>query len=215
MRRERSLNPSFRHLIAERSRPHWARTRTARNVLAAALLLVAIALFLRGDPTSDAANVVAARHDLAPGRILSADDVRVVEVPAGTVPEGAITDTADVVGHTLAGPRRGGEVFTDLAVLNPRLTAAAAGIPDARVVPIRLADPRVADLLREGDRVDVLTADDDTQATLAADAAVILVSASDSERDRTDRVVLLALPSADAKIVAGASLTNALAVVLR
>ena len=187
----------------------------ARRILAAALLVAAIVLFLRGNPSRDAATVVAARHDLSPGRVLSVDDVHLVEIPAGTVPEGAITVADDVVGHTLAGPRRGGEVFTDLAVLNPRLTAAAAGIADARVVPVRLADPKVADLLREGDRVDVLTASDDTQATLATDAAVILVSAGESDRDRTDRVVLLALPNEEAKKVAGASLTNALAVVLR
>ncbi len=61
------------------------------------------------------------------------------------------------MGATLAGPARRGEILTDARVLGSRLAGLSAG-PDARVVPLHLADAAVLDLIRPGDVVDVLGA---------------------------------------------------------
>ncbi len=101
--------------------------------------------------------VVVAARDLAPGHTLTADDVAHVERDRSGLVAGTLHDLDDAVGHTLAGPVPAGEPLVDTRLLGPRLAAAATGFADARVVPIRLADAGVSELLREGDRVDVLT----------------------------------------------------------
>ncbi|PRC52097.1 flagellar biosynthesis protein FlgA, partial [Mycobacterium sp. ITM-2017-0098] len=82
---------------------------------------------------------------------------------------GAHTRVDAVVGTTLAGPARRGEVLTDVRVLGPRLAESAAG-PDARIVPIPLADAALMDVLRPGDIVDIVAApvDEMTEAKLIA-----------------------------------------------
>ena len=219
---EHALHPSLLQRISEIRRPHWARTVAARRVLAGALLLAAIGLFLRGDPDADRVPVVVARHDLQPGRVIVADDVSTVRYESGSLPGGVLRNADDVIGRTLAGAMRSGEMLTDIAVLGPRLAEAAVGSADSRVVPIRLADLGVAELLREGDRVDVLTASDEADsatppsaAILATDAAVVLVAPTRGSQSKSERVVMLALPTHAAEAVAAASLTNALTVVLR
>ena len=215
MPRQHRLAPALHHRLSESMRPNWARTVLARRIAAAALLVLAAALFVRGDPNTERTSVVVAHRDLAPGRVLSADDVTVVDNPAATLPAGALREASDVIGRTLAGAVRDGEMLTDVAVLGPRLAAAAVGSADSRVVPVRLADPGVAELLREGDRVDVVTADDRTDpTTLATDAAVVLVARTGTERASSEPVVMLALPLREAGAVAGASLTKALTVIL-
>jgi len=78
------------------------------------------------------------------------------------------------VGSTLAGPARRGEVLTDVRLLGPRLAQSAAG-PDARIVPLHLADSALLDLTRPGDVVDVLAAsDDDTDPRVVATDAIVV-----------------------------------------
>ncbi|MEU2039166.1 SAF domain-containing protein [Nocardia niwae] len=202
-----------------RQRPHWADAVLARRLLAVALAALAAFLFLRGDPDTERTTVLVAGRDLAPGRLLEAGDLRSAPRAAGTLPAGAVADPAELVGATLTGAMRQGEVFTDLRVVGPRLAAAATGAREARIVPIRLADTAVADILRAGDRVDVIGAEDANGAgtrparTLAADAAVILVSRAGEGRQPAERVVLVAMDAEYAAAVAGASLRTALTVV--
>ncbi|WP_231610607.1 RcpC/CpaB family pilus assembly protein, partial [Rhodococcus sp. CX] len=97
---------------------------------------------------------------------------------------------------------------------------AATGNPDARVVPIRLADAGVGDLLREGDLVDVLTVAPGSgdlspnAQVLATGATVVLAHSAEGARDQRERVVLLALAPDQATAVAAASLVSALTVTL-
>ncbi|MBF6341819.1 flagella basal body P-ring formation protein FlgA [Nocardia abscessus] len=200
-------------------RPPWADIVLARRLLAAALAALAALLFLRGDPDAERTPVVVAHRDLAPGRLLEAGDLRSVPREAGTLPAGAVTDPAALVGATLTGAVRQGEILTDLRVVGPRLAAAATGARDARIVPVRLADTAVADILRAGDRVDVIGAEDASGSgtrparTLATDAVVILVSGAGEGRGAAERVVLVAMDAEHATAVAGASLRTALTVV--
>jgi Flp pilus assembly protein CpaB len=194
----------------------------ARRLLAGALTAAAIVLFLRGDPGADRMSVVVAAHDLPPGHLLESSDLRVADRESGALPGGAIRAPAPLIGATLTGAMRSGEIVTDLRVIGPRLAAVAGGAPDARIVPIRLADTAVADILRAGDRVDVVAADESDRSTsrpartLATDAAVVLISgASGATPTRTaDRVVLVAMAADNAAAVAAASLSTALTVVL-
>ncbi|APE37210.1 flagellar biosynthesis protein FlgA [Nocardia mangyaensis] len=202
------------------NRPAWADALLVRRIAAAALALVALALFIRGDPGGARVAVVVAATDLAPGRLLTAADLRVDHYESRSLPTGFVVDTADLVGATLTGAMRSGETFTDLRVVGPRLAAAAAGSTDARIVPIRLADSAVAEVLRAGDRVDVIGVEDAggpgatrPARTLATDAAVVLVTGHADRRAGTERVVLVALDGEYATAVAGASLRTALTVV--
>lgn len=220
-RAHRSLSPSWADRLSDLTHPGRAHTLVARRVLAAALVCLALGLLARGNPDSARSAVVVAARDLQPGVVLTEADVEVVDRESGSLPDGAVTAVADLDGRTLAGPTRAGEALTDVRVLGPRLAAAAAGSEDARIVPVRLADPAVTELLREGDRVDVLTVDSDTPANpdrrpgatvLASRAVVVLVTPSGNGRDQRERVVMLALPAADATTVAAASLTSAITV---
>jgi Flp pilus assembly protein CpaB len=201
------------------NRPPWVDGLLARRLLAAALTITAAILFVRGDPDSERTAVMTAKHDLAPGQLLEAGDLHSTPRESGTLPDGAVADMATLLGATLTGAMRAGEIFTDLRVVGPRLAAAAARTADARIVPIRLADTAVAEILRAGDRVDIVGAEEHSgpgsrpARTLATDAAVVLVSSAGERRGSSERVVLVALDADHATTVAGASLGTALTVI--
>ena len=180
------------------------------------VVLAAVAAW-RGDPDADRSEVVVTVRDLAPGASLTASDVRLESRAAPVLPDGALTDLDAVVDATLVGPARQGEVLTDVRLLGPRLARSAAG-PDARIVPVPLADAALVDLVRSGDVVDIVAApaDDSVAArTVATDAVVVLVSAEQSGIGARagGRVVLVALPAA-AERVAGAALVEAVTLTL-
>ncbi|WP_101952216.1 SAF domain-containing protein [Mycobacterium sp. 3519A] len=201
-----SLNPSvLSRLLA--ARPDWSRTLAARRVAAGALVVLAAVIALRSNPQGERADVVVAARDLASGVALTADDVRIENRSATMVPDGSRSDVGAVVGATLAGPARRGEVLTDVRVLGPRLAESVAG-PDARIVPLPLAESAVLDLVRPGDVVDVLAAgsDADSQTQLVATNAVVVVVSEKPKGAGGDRVVLVALPGHAANKVAAATL---------
>jgi Flp pilus assembly protein CpaB len=206
-----SLNASVLSRLIHDRRPDWTRTVAARRAVAAALVVLAAVAAVRSDPHGDQADIVVAARDLAPGIDLTAADVRLEKRAAATVPDGATTTVDAVVGATLAGPARRGEVLTDVRLLGPRLAQSAAG-SDARIVPLHLADTALLDLVRPGDVVDVLAAPDDDAdpRVVATDAVVVLVSEKQKGPGAGgDRVLLVALPAHAANDVAGATLMQA------
>ena len=210
-----SLNASLTSRLVAGLRPDWTRTAMARRVTAGALVLLAAAAALRPDPTEGKTDVVVATRDLAPGVELVASDVRVESRSVATIPDGATTNGTDLVGATLAGPARRGEVLTDVRVLGSRLADATVG-PDARIVPVHPTDAALLDLVRTGDVVDVLAVSEAVDGSgeqrsrvVATNAIVVLVSSASKDRGR-DGVVLVALPVLKANEVAGASLTQAI-----
>ena len=90
--------------------------------------------------------------------------------------------------------------------------AESAAEPDARIVPLHLADTALLDLIRPGDVVDVLAAsstEDADPQVVATDAVVVLVSEKQKAPGNSgDRVVLVALPAHAANDVAGATLVQ-------
>ena len=209
-----SLNPSVMSRLVHGMRPDWTRTVAARRVAAGALVVLAAVAALRSDPDGDQTDIVVAARDLSPGVELTAADLRIETRMAATVPDGSQSSVDAVVGSTLAGPARRGEVLTDVRLLGPRLAQSAAG-PNARIVPLHLADTALLDLVRPGDVVDVLAApkddvDDATPRVVATDAIVVLVSEKQKGPGTGgDRVVLVALPAHAANDVAGATLMQA------
>jgi hypothetical protein len=194
----------------------------ARRVAAGGLVVLAGVATLRSNPDDDRVEVVVAARDLTPGIALAADDLRVEKRLATTVPDGSQASLGAVVGATLAGPTRRGEVLTDVRILGSRLAESTAG-PGARIVPLHLADSALIDLVRVGDVVDVLAAPATDGPTgtaavtkvVATDAVVVLVSAKQKvQAADSDRVVLVALPARVANTVAGSALGQAVTLTL-
>lgn len=202
-----ALNPSVVSRLRHEWRPDWTRTAAARRAGAGALVVLAAVAAFRSGPDGDQADIVVAARDLSPGVELAAADVRLEKRSAATVPDGSRKAVDDVVGATLAGPARRGEILTDVRLLGPRLAQSAAG-PDARIVPLHLADTALFDVVRAGDVVDVLAAADDAgPRVVATDAIVVLVSEKQKGPGAGgDRVLLVALPAHAANDVAGATL---------
>lgn len=181
---------------------------------------------LRPTPADDGTDVVVTARDLSPGTALTAQDVRLEKRSATAVPDGSQSDISAVVGSTLAGPARRGEVLTDVRLLGSRLAEAAIGSkagPGARIVPLHLADGALIDVVRVGDVVDVLAAPTGSppdagpaaSRVVATDAVVVLVSAGQKNRaEDADRVVLVALPARVANTVAGSALGQAVTLTL-
>jgi Flp pilus assembly protein CpaB len=203
-----SLNFTLPERLSRLARPDFGRTVLARRIAAGLLVALAGVAAWRPDPDDASHDVVVTLRDLGPGAALSAADVALSRRPAGTVPDGALTVVDAAVGATLTGPSRRGEVLTDARILSSRLAELSAG-PDARTVPVHLAEAAVLDLIRPGDVVDVLgastTGGDTLPRPVARDAVVVLVSPEGPER-----VALLALPAAAANALAAASLVQSL-----
>ena len=215
----KSLNPTLLNRISRAVRPDFARTVLARRIAAGFLVALAGVAAWRPDADSAQRDVVVALRDLGPGIPLTADDVALRKHPASTLPDGAATTLEAVVGATLAGPSRRGEVLTDARVLGSRLAGLSAG-PDARIVPLHLADSAVLDLLRGGDVVDVLGAPSAGNSAqprvVASNAVVVLVSpAPKSAGTGSERVVLVALPAAAANALAEATLVQTVTLTIR
>ena len=204
-----SLNPSVVTRLLAVLRPDWSRTLAARRVAAGALVILAAVVAVRSNPQGDRTEIVVATRDLASGVELTADDLRLENRTAATIPDGSQSDVSAIIGATLAGPARRGEVLTDVRVLGPRLAESVAG-PDARIVPLPLTDSALVDLVRPGDVVDVLAAGVDARPQLVAtDAVVVLVSEKPKGAGSgRDRVVLVALPPHAANDVAAAALVQ-------
>jgi Flp pilus assembly protein CpaB len=191
-----------------------------RRVCAVVLLIVALVAALTAGQTEELRPVVVAAHDVSPGQRLTADDLAIREVAPDGLPTGALTQVSELTDKTVTGPVRSGEIVTDARVLSSRLPMELLQRADARLVPVKLADTAVIDLLREGDVVDVLSIDESVDhqpsatRVLAKSAVVALVSQATGSRSGADaRLAILALPERDAHVVAAATLTAPITVV--
>jgi Flp pilus assembly protein CpaB len=157
--------------------------------------------------------VVVAAHDLAPGTALSASDIRVAQAPASLIPGSALRDSASATGRTLTGAAGAGEPITEARLVGARNTVLTARDPAAVVVPVRLADPSVADLVGPGSHVDVVALDPQgtVGTVLATDAVVVTVRRQEDKPG----LVLLALPEDTATRVAATTLAREVTITLR
>jgi Flp pilus assembly protein CpaB len=191
-----------------------------RRLYVAALLglAVAAALSVLAPAGPATTRVVVAAHDLAAGTVVASSDLGSVDLPDADVPDGAARASEPLVGRSVAGPVRRGEVLTDA-----RLVSQAAG-PGGRplvAVPVRMADPGSAAYVRPGDHVDLVAVAidnayapgvDDRAARpglVIAEGAVVLAGPPDDARSGTDTagLLLVGLPAAAARTVAAVAAT--------
>jgi pilus assembly protein CpaB len=211
--------------------PYWLSSRWVRRArIGAALLLTALALLgaVAGPPGAPAAEspggttVPVAAKDLVGGSVLAAADVTVTRLPASAVPAGVLPSVAAAIGRTLAGAVRRGEPLTDARVVGPSLARLAGG-PGTVAVPVRLADPGVARLLRPGDRVDVVSVAQSGTGSVIVAAAPVLALPSGAG-DPADipagstvegALVVLAVPAYLAPQLSSTALSTRITVTLR
>lgn len=188
-----------------------------RGLLAAGLTAAALATALPqlAPPAPEGVVVLAAARDLEPGAPVGEADVVRVSLPPQARPEGALTTAPE--GARVAGRVRKGEPLTDARLLGAGLLGSDAADDGLVAVPVRLADPASAALLRAGDRVDVLAAAADgaqeSAPLAAAGVRVLAVPVPDAELE--GGLVVLATTPATAARLAAAAVSSRLSVVLR
>lgn len=189
-----------------------------RRALAALCAAAAVAAALQADatPAEPRSLLVTAARDLPGGVVVRADDLRRTPFAPDSVPAGALVSAALAVGRTTAGPVRAGEPITDARLVTSSLLA---GYPGMVAVPVRIGDPGAVRLLRVGDRVQVLAADpqgSSSASVVGRDVPVLAIPAAQEETPGTGTgaLVVLALPPSSARVVAQASVSSFLSVVL-
>lgn len=165
-------------------------------------------------PAPPARTVLTAARDLPAGAVLGRGDLAAASYAPSNVPGGAVTDAGAIVGRTTTGPLRAGEPITDVRLLSGSLLEA---FPGRVAVPVRIADRGAVELLRIGDRVDVIAADPQgaSAPSLVASAApvVALPDAQDASL-ASGGLVVLAVHEETARELAGAAVSTYLSVAL-
>ncbi len=144
----------------------------ARHRRGLAALLAALAVWLIAGPRPDAQStgvpVLAASQALSGGSTLTSAGLRVVQVPTGMVPAGALTGVDQAAGQTLVADRPAGSILTRSDLLSsPR-----AG-PGRALTAIRISDTAPLAMLRVGQTVNVVVAGDGDQTRTLASSAVV------------------------------------------
>lgn len=171
--------------------------RLLAAVLAAAAMATALTA-LRPEPPATVRLAVAST-DLTAGATLRAADVDIVALPTTSVPDGAVTETTQLVGQVLSTPMRRGEPFTDLRLAS---TTPVSGYGEGKVgAPVRIADPGIAGLLRPGSVVDILAVQtagglgaEGPAKVIAAEVRVVALPTTDSTPTGGTLVVVAATP---------------------
>jgi Flp pilus assembly protein CpaB len=189
-----------------------------RRTLAAVCAAVAVAAALRANasPPAPTTMVLTAAHDLPAGVVVGASDLRRAAFAPGTVPAGSVPSAAVALGRTTAGPMRAGEPITDARLVT---TSMLEGYPGLVAVPVRMGDAGAVRLLRVGDRIDVLAADPQSRSAATVvqrDVPVLAIPRPDDSTPgpTSGALVVLGVSRASARILAQASVTAVLSVVL-
>lgn len=132
---------------SRRARWRWRVLRRLLAVVALAVALIAAWLTLR-PPPPQLLPVAHASRDLDSGEVLTAGDIVVRGLPAGSVPPGAVAGAGDLVGRSVTGRVASGEALTATRLV-PR--TAADGLPPGKVaVHLTIADERSLTLISPG-----------------------------------------------------------------
>ncbi len=192
-----------------------------RRVVAAALAAGSVAAGVSAlAPAGPAtAAVLTATRDLPWGTRLAESDLRSVALPVSAVPDGAVTDAAATRGRLLAGPVRRGEPITDVRLVGPALLDGWVDGDEGLVAtPVRVADAESAALLQAGDAVDVLAAEENSDAAVVASGVRVLSVPRPGEGGAAmladGALIVLATTPEVAAHLARAALTSRLSVTL-
>lgn len=162
--------------------------------------------------------VLTATRDLPSGTSLGHDDLHLVRFAPGSVPPAALRSVSSVLGRTLLVPLGRGDALTSAKLLGRR---ALDAYPDSSAIGLRIPDEDSAALLDPGDRVDLVASDPQGDAEperLVRDAVVLAVPRPDPDAARIGaesggRLVLFAVPRADAAHVAAVASSHYLTII--
>ena len=182
---------------------------TRRKPITAALVTFAVVIGLsavvgRHSPSTE---VVVMNRDVAAGTSLTAADVRLAALDDAFVPVTAMQTIEDVVGRITTGALAVNEVLTSTRVMSQTSAGSLA-------VPIRLADPSVALLLRPGDVVDVVASESGDAQVRPAQLLASRVRVVTVPQDRDAGLIVVTADDKTAPLLAGAVNGPALAVVI-
>ncbi|GAA1427278.1 hypothetical protein GCM10009616_03990 [Microlunatus lacustris] len=190
----------------------WHR-RPLAAVAAALAVLTSLSAALPEPPPER--TVLVAAHEVPGGTVLAATDLERRALRAADVPAGALDAPEQVVGRAVSAPLAEGQVLTSLALVAPQTRSA----PGRVVAPVRLSDPGVVALLRPGDVVDLVGADEQGggAAVVARSTRVVTVPQVDTEMSpgSTGGLVLVEVAAGTATELAQAAVTGPLTLVWR
>jgi len=201
----RDLQTRVRHAVRGLRRAVLRR----RRLLAALLTAVAVAAGLHAvaAPPEPTIRIVVAAHDLPAGAVLASSDLTAVALAPDTVPRSVVDDP---VGRILAGPVRAGEAVTDVRLVGPDLVS---GRSDLVAAPVRLPDAAMVDLLRVGDRIDLVATDPQRGTTEVVAVAVPVLALPETSESigasaLPGSLVVVGLGAGDVEPVSGASVRS-------
>ncbi|MDN5771169.1 MAG: SAF domain-containing protein [Microlunatus sp.] len=188
--------------------------RRHRRKLAVLATLAAVltGLTALAPPRPATVEVVTAARPIPGGTVLTAADLDRTDLAPDTVPDGAWTESVDLIGATLAGPVPSGQVLTRTALLRHRATGGAV------IAPLRLADQDASALVEAGDAVDVLAVDQQSPKTVVVATNVRVVTGTVADADSgsdTGGLILVEVDRSTARTLAAAAATSALSIVWR
>lgn len=155
-----------------------------------------------GDTTA----VAIAARSIAPGEVIGAGDIELVDRPNVVIPHGAVTD--DAIGRTAIAAIPAGEMLLDLRLAPAGRDGVGALAPVGSLgfaVPIDTTTPPLA----VGDRVDVFA-----PSTAAKAATATRIAQGATVVDLADRTVTIAVGPSQAPAVARALLDTAVVLAL-
>jgi pilus assembly protein CpaB len=123
----------------------------------------------RAVAAAPATQVVIAARPIPVGASLVAADLSIARWPRSLIPAGTVPDPTALVGHRVAGAVGRGEAITRTRLLGADL---AAGLTTGQLaVPVTVADPNAAALIRPGDQVALISVPDRDDPASAGAAA--------------------------------------------
>lgn len=189
---------------------HKPRPATIRRTIALIVFLCAVGLAVMDSilPRSGHVRAVVSARSISAGASVTERDLAIMDIPRDLVPAGAVTDIDAALGRTLATGMSQGEILTEQRMVGPSLARSLTGTSESKIIAITLADAGIVSALRTGDSVDIVSTADErgVAAPLAHGARVVNIV--DNE------VVLVALPTGAAEVVAATSLASPLTLLL-
>lgn len=127
--------------------------RWHRRLLAAVFAgLAAYCILAAVTEQDDLSSVVVAAHTIPGGRTMTAADLSTIDLPRAAVPEGAFTTFDQAIGQTVVVQLPARAVVTASSVAGGGSLVASGRV----ALPIGLSESAPVDLLRVGDRIDLL-----------------------------------------------------------
>ncbi|HEY3408282.1 MAG TPA: SAF domain-containing protein [Propionicimonas sp.] len=183
--------------------------------LFAALAVLAVLNTFSGAGSSGAPTVMAARS-IPGGTVVAAGDLRLVRLPPSMLPDGAFSDPAAVIGHTVVIPVPERGILTPAILLE---SGAQVGVGKV-ALPVRFAEATALPLLRVGAHIDVLgaAASGSGYGVVASDVRVVAIPAPGEGGvlgGSQNGLVLVEVDSTQAAAIAAAASVSAVSFALR